>query len=294
MSVQKFDRLKSGFPRLISMLNLAIGAVLVISILVLARDVISLSGKKMAKPATPAQATALASKKSFQDYAPVVRNNPFGPPGELKPLYAATTNQSAPKSDMTGLTLAGTVSGPRKYSYAIFVDKSGNQEVYRIGDTVPGYGVLQKVEKDKVLIKSGGAPVEIPVADFVSIVDASSLQSSKPATFAKNVGEGSYVVDQKRVQQAIEKPNQIMTDARMLPNVIDGKQQGFMLSEVKPGGIYQSLGLQNGDVLLRINEFSISNPESALQAFTALRGMDRVQLDIMRNGARVSMTYQIR
>ncbi|MCL4492184.1 MAG: general secretion pathway protein GspC, partial [Nitrospirae bacterium] len=204
------------------------------------------------------------------------------------------TNQSAPKSDMSGLTLVGTVSGPRKYSYAIFMDKSNNQEVYRIGDAVLGYGVLQRIEKDKVYIKGGGAPVEIPVADFLSIVDAKPSPGNKPATFAENVGDGSYVVDQRKVQQAIEKPNQIMTDARLLPRIVDGKQQGFMLSEVKPGGIYQSLGLQNGDVLLRINEFSISNPERALQAFTALRGMDRAQLDIMRNGAKVTMTYQIK
>ena len=85
-----------------------------------------------------------------------------------------------------------------------------------------------------------------------------------------------------------------MTDARFVPNFINGRQQGFELREVKPGGIYSSLGLQNGDVLLRINEFTISNPESALQAFTALKGIDRAQLDIIRGGSRMTMTYQIR
>jgi len=61
----------------------------------------------------------------------------------------------------------------------------------------------------------------------------------------------AYQVDQRRVQQAIEKPDQIMTDARFIPHIVDGRQQGFILREVKPGGIYQSLGLQNEDVLLR-------------------------------------------
>jgi general secretion pathway protein C len=79
-----------------------------------------------------------------------------------------------------------------------------------------------------------------------------------------------------------------------MPNIVDGKQKGFVLSEVKAGGIYQSLGLQNGDILLRINEYTISSPEAALQTFTALKGMDRVQLDIIRNGAKMTMTYQIK
>jgi len=52
--------------------------------------------------------------------------------------------------------------------------------------------------------------------------------------------------------------------------------------------------LQDGDVLLRINEYDISNPERALQAFTALKGMERVQVDLIRSGSRMTMTYQIK
>jgi general secretion pathway protein C len=85
-----------------------------------------------------------------------------------------------------------------------------------------------------------------------------------------------------------------MTDARFIPHIVDGRQQGFILREVKPGGIYQSLGLQNEDVLLRINEYDISTPDKALQAFIALRGLDRADLDIVRNGSKMTMTYQIR
>lgn len=63
---------------------------------------------------------------------------------------------------------------------------------------------------------------------------------------------------------------------------------------MKKGGVYESLGLEDGDILLRVNDFPITGPESALQAFNALKGMDRIELDIMRRGQRISMTYQIR
>jgi general secretion pathway protein C len=101
-------------------------------------------------------------------------------------------------------------------------------------------------------------------------------------------------VDQARLQQAINNPGQMMTDARLKPNITNGREEGFLLSEVRPGGIYHSLGLQDGDVLLRINEYDISNPERALQAFTALKGLDRVQVDLFRGGSRMTMTYQIK
>jgi general secretion pathway protein C len=86
----------------------------------------------------------------------------------------------------------------------------------------------------------------------------------------------------------------MMTDARLKPNITDGKEEGYVLSEVKTGGIYQSLGLQDGDVLLRINDYDISNPERALQAFTALKGLERVQIDLIRSGSKMTMTYQIK
>lgn len=121
-----------------------------------------------------------------------------------------------------------------------------------------------------------------------------SESSVMTSDFARSAGRGTFLVDQKKVLDALENPNQLMTDARLQPNIANGRQEGFILREVRNGGIYQSLGLQNGDVLLRINDYNISNPENALQAFTALRGMDRVQVDIMRGGQKMTMTYQIR
>jgi len=85
-----------------------------------------------------------------------------------------------------------------------------------------------------------------------------------------------------------------LTDARFIPNIVDGRQEGFIVKELKKGGVYESLGLEDGDVLLRVNNLPITGPESALQAFTALKGMDRIELDIMRRGQKITMTYQIR
>ena len=85
-----------------------------------------------------------------------------------------------------------------------------------------------------------------------------------------------------------------MTDARLIPNFVRGKQKGFILEEVKPDGIYHRLGLRNGDVILRINGYNISNPEAALQAFTALKGLDKIQLNIIRNGKQITLTYLVK
>ena len=277
--------------RFVLFINIVLGLLLVPATVVLLRDVISTiapSGEEVARTGKKAPP---AVTRNLQDYAAILRNNPFGfPAGELKPISPLSGPSSASQAD---LTLIATVAGSRSVSYAIFADKTGAQDVFRVGQQVYGLGTLGRVEKDRVFINAKGKDIELPLAEITPVREIRAAEAN-PAAFGKKTGESSYHIDQQKVQQAIDRPAQIMTDARFVPNFINGRQQGFELREVKPGGIYSSLGLQNGDVLLRINEFTISNPESALQAFTALKGIDRAQLDIIRGGSRMTMTYQIR
>jgi len=228
-------------------------------------------------------------KKGLLDYGIILKKNPFGfPAGELKLLSAAGASASRME-----ISLIGTVAGREDVSYAIFSDGTGQQDVFRPGELVFGLGPLKKVEKAKVTINSGGKDIVIELAE-ITVVKENKAGTVPVSAFGRKTGATTYQVDQQKVQQAIERPDQIMTDARFIPHMVDGRQQGFILRELKTGGIYQSLGLQNDDILLRINEYDISTPDTALQAFIALRGIDRADLDIVRNGAKMTMTYQIR
>ena len=277
-------------------LNILLGILLLASLLFLVRDVVSGHFEKKTpkgEKSAPGALMAVQQNRQLEDYASISKNNPFGfPGGEIKTLTASTGN----KTQKTDIMLVGTVAGPKELSYGIFKDNSGMQEVFKVGESVFGAGKLQAVKRESVVLRRGDGTVEIPLEDVKvkEITKKSSGSAPSADQFARKVGKGAYMVDQVKLQQAIANPAQMMTDARLRPNLANGKEEGFVLSEVKPGGIYQSLGLQDGDVLLRINEYDISNPERALQAFTALKGMERVQIDLVRAGSRMTMTYQIK
>ncbi|MBI5194969.1 MAG: hypothetical protein HZA10_01460 [Nitrospirae bacterium] len=230
--------------------------------------------------------------KDIMNYAGILEKNPFGSPMKLIPLTSGYEAKGA--GSPASLILVGTVAGPKNLSYAIFEDKSqsrsAGQEVFAYGKNVYNYGILSRIEKGWVELKQGANTYKIPVTE----IRITEMESKAPGVFAQKVGEKEYILDQKRIQEALNTPEQILTDARLLPNLHDGRQEGFTLSEVKTGGMYDSLGLRNGDVLLRVNRLEISSPDAAMQAMSALKGMDRVNLDVIRNGSRMTMTYQVK
>jgi len=286
--------------------NYLLSVFILAAALLLPRNVLSVSMAKKQMPGTGSKdklnVQQPALRKDFMQYAPVLEKNPFGPPGKLYPI---TVSQTAEKETqdlpVSNLVLLGTAVGPGKLSYAIFEDSvqaPGQQQIFSPGDRVFDYGVLRKIEHSSAAIERNGATFTVSMPDMTIETQKDQKQGKEPpqpqGSFARRIGEREYILDSRRIQKSLENPEQILTDARLLPNIKNGKQEGFSISEVVPGGIYHSLGLRNGDVLLRINDLEISNAEVAIQAMSALRGMNNINLDIIRSGQNMSMSYRIK
>ncbi len=272
--------------------------------LLFTRDIINIAlskeGSRAVKTGDKTTANIMPAKKNIMSYAPIVEKNPFGPPMKFNPIATGQSPDSM-RDSLSGLTLFGTVTGPKNLSYAIFTDKSQSapvrQEVFAYGKDIYNYGTLTKIEKGFVELTQGTNTYIIYLIDITDIQTKklyTNNSSASQSQLVKKINERQYLLDQRKLQQALNNPEQILTDARLLPNIQKGKQDGFRISEVRPGGLYESLGLRNGDILLRVNELEISNPEVAMQAMFALKGMNMVNLDIIRSGSKITMSYQIR
>ncbi len=285
------------FLKKLRIINYLLAALILLTALLFTRNIISIGFSKKASPLTKTkqgmETIPLAKMKDINDYAPILEKNPFGPPMKLIPI---STEQKGEKiASPSELILIGTTVGPANLSYAILEDKSHSafqgQEVFAHGHKVYDYGTITKIEKDWVELTQG------TIASRISIAEPQTKEittgASQPS-FGKKISESQYVLDKEVVQNALKNPQQIMTDARLLPNVVKGKIEGFKISEVKQNGMYGNLGIRNGDILLKINNLEMSNPESALQAMSALGGMNSVNLDIIRDGAKMTMSYDIR
>ncbi|MEW5848380.1 MAG: type II secretion system protein GspC [Myxococcota bacterium] len=121
-----------------------------------------------------------------------------------------------------------------------------------------------------------------------------------PAEGADNLGkgivkvaEGQYKIPQADVDEVLANLNSVATQARIVPSFEGGKANGFKLFSIRPNSVYSKIGIQNGDVINRINGYEISSPDKALEVYNKLKDSKEITVDVTRRGQKQTMSYSI-
>lgn len=102
-----------------------------------------------------------------------------------------------------------------------------------------------------------------------------------------------YRIERSEVDKSLTNLNEVATQARIVPSFRNGKANGFKLFSIKPGSIYSKIGLQNGDVIQKINGYDMNSPDRALEIYTKLRDATSLTIELMRAGNVQTMNYAI-
>lgn len=290
--------------RAINIINLLLGVAIIAiaagitSDRLSARLVKSISAKAGKEAVSPPPALPRTEDLSY--YAPILTSGLFGraSQGQLTPITnAPAAAQAAPATAPAELMLLGTVVGSFRETFALVRHTTKQEErVFRLGDMVFDSGRLTDVGREKAYIVINNKKVEL-LTPMTPPPPPTPHQSQPVATGIVPIshqGSGSYIIDQRALNAALDNPAQAMTDARLLPSQKDGRVEGFRASEVKPGGVFAMIGIKNGDVLQRLNDLPMDSPDKALQSFVALKGQNRLKLDVIRDGQPVTFNYDIR
>jgi len=108
----------------------------------------------------------------------------------------------------------------------------------------------------------------------------------------REVNDTTWSVQQSEFDKWMDNLNCLAIQARIVPHLVEGKPEGFKLFAIRPNSFYSKLGLQNGDVILKINGIALSSPDNALEAYTKLRDAKELTLDILRRGKARKHTYR--
>lgn len=255
------------------------------------------------KPAAPAFSAASQQAAPLNSYAAILEKGLFGAAakGTLTPIAppaAQSAAAAAPSVAQSDLVLLGTAAGSPRQSFVLIKRISSNEErVFKVGERVFDLGVLTDVRKESADLKTGAQTITLrtPNAPADAPKPVAAAAPGQPALgVIPATGSSGGIIEQRALNAALDNIGQAMTDARLLPSVKDGKVEGFKVSEVKPQGVFGAIGLKNGDILHKINDFPIDSPEKAIQSFMTLKGQTRIKLDLTRDGTPTSLSYEIR
>ena len=108
-------------------------------------------------------------------------------------------------------------------------------------------------------------------------------------------GEGERItLDRSAIESTLGDLNKVVQQARLIPNYRDGAVNGFKIFAIREGSLFKKLGLEDGDVIHRINDTEITSVKEAVPMFQLVRTENHFEMELTRGGERRVVTIEIR
>ena len=238
------------------------------------------------------------------------------PPKTCSDLLAAPVATS-----LRAQLVAGIVSDRPLRSVAVIMDKSNGQtRTYGVGDELQGSRVLSverirdeqdpsgrafrvvaivchEGRKEFVGFDTGGGGAAVAVsAPNVGVAPVPPPDAGAPAVTpdgVRKVADNKYDVKKSVLDGTLSNLNAVATQARIVPSFKNGVANGFKVFSIQPNSFYSAIGVENGDVVQKVNGYEINSPDKALEIYQKLREARHVTIDLERNGQTIRKEYNV-
>jgi general secretion pathway protein C len=220
-------------------------------------------------PATPPRARSWAEREI------ILTRNLFHSSTETPALTDAQIQQELEKSRLP-VTLLGTfASSDPSLSRATLQDKEKNETlVVAVGDLIKNAATVQRIERRRVVLIENGAPRELTIGEeegpqpSIQRVHAARRANANPRAVPKI--QSGVAVSRDEIQKSMRDPTELLSQARVLPKFEQGQMVGLQVNGIKPGSLFQQIGLQEGDVITQFNGIAINSPDQSAKIFQEL------------------------
>ena len=236
----------------------------------------------------------------LDDYAVITARDLFNP--------ATATAEAASGAPGTGgsLHLWGVALQGQEARAVIEDAATHHQDLYRVGDVIGGARVAA-IDWDRVTFARAGREetLELVSPDAAAGTEAAPAGDSDESRSAatdhparderiRRTSENAFVVDRRELDGAADNMSALLTQASAIAELRDGRPAGFRLFQIRSDSLFTRLGLQDGDVVQRVNGRAIADPAALLGFLARLKTEPRVALDIVRGDAPRTLVYELR
>ncbi len=176
-------------------------------------------------------------------------------------------SESRPEEDPVSWELLGTVTGTRPVAL-VFV--KGEVRTVLSGEKIEGW-TLAGIHPDKVVWQRDGVVKEAPLRmEQGPDLDFSPAKTNKVR------------LSKRDATSVLGNPAALLQQALFKPYKRGNEIKGFQISNIKRGSVLQKIGLEDNDVLLRINGRRVDGPAELLKAYGGAGRGKAVTMDVKR------------
>ncbi|MFV9616020.1 MAG: type II secretion system protein GspC [Gammaproteobacteria bacterium] len=190
------------------------------------------------------------------------------------------------------LTLKGVLAAkPMSRASAIIAKgKSGKEDIFSVGDKMPGGILIKEIYPEYVVLERNGRLETLKLQRNSGIAGFS--RSNKSASSSR--GASSPAAALKEIRADILK-NPTSFGDYALPVVVKekGRQIGYRLQPQKKGKLLAELGIQSNDVITQINGIRLNKPQNGISALRKLSTAKNLNIVVKRNGAVIPLNISL-
>lgn len=236
------------------------------------------------QPKPQVEAPAAQSKSKAAEYGRNIAGMHLFGEAEAKPGDGPV---DAPETQLN-LSLLGILAIGEEDGLAIIASGNQDEKVYSVGDSVPGNATLKAVYIDRVLLESSRGletlklPKEEGLLDFESPEEPGESRGKRAAAAESGSIKPETLREYRR--EFVRNPASLAEIAQVQPEQQDGEFVGYKVKPLRDDPLFNSLGLQEGDVITSVNGVDLNKPENGIRALRNLMKAKELNVTVLRDG----------
>lgn len=280
--------------RLIVVINVLLVVWIAWRLAILTWSLIEAPIAEVAAPGTPAPATKAAPDRNTQ----LVRQMPawhlFGETVQETAPVVTSVPVDAPDTRLKLVLHGAFASDDPDLARAIIADERGQEDMYAVGDTLPGNAELREIHPDRIILLRSGRYETLRLPDERQAGTPSRARRDTTVSIGSAVNSAPAQRLRSIRQQLRRNPKSLYGLVRATPKKgEDGKMVGYTLQPGRDPELFKQMNLQDGDVVTRINDITLDTISNGMQALKSAEAGQTVTLTVLRGGQEETLSFEI-
>ncbi|MCK8517035.1 type II secretion system protein GspC [Methylonatrum kenyense] len=177
-------------------------------------------------------------------------------------------------------------SASQDKALAIIAAGNDGEDIYRVGDEVPGGASIDAIRVDRVVLLRNGRHeiLNLPEERVDTAEAAPSLPDIDDESAADNgsTENGGSLAEARR--QMLRDPSSMAHYIQMQPETDGDTFLGFRLTPGEDASLMERVGLQEGDVVTSLGGTVLDSAEAGVRALRGVARADQVEVQVLRDG----------